>query len=149
MTITDNRLQIILILDIGFIFDYENRANSLAQRIQLNSFCLLYQQVFKGNDNRTGIVTNYVDSKIVARSIRILPRTWHGHPALRVELYSCYTVSSFMNKNRCISVIQKDFCISEMSVVLEWCIRNTYSSGRGRAFVRNEYFDLSKKEIFK
>ena len=32
-----------------------------------------------------------INPPIVARFIRVVPKNWHGHPALRVEFYGCRT----------------------------------------------------------
>ncbi|XP_028413149.1 uncharacterized protein LOC114536005 [Dendronephthya gigantea] len=48
-------------------------------------------KIFVGNSDGTGVVTNRLNSPVVARFVRISPRTWHGNAALRVELFSCQT----------------------------------------------------------
>jgi len=45
--------------------------------------------VFQGNTNNNGIVKNDLIPAIVARYIRVLPKSWYDHIAMRMELYGC------------------------------------------------------------
>lgn len=46
-------------------------------------------QVFRGNSDRNTVVENYISPVIIAKFVRILPRTWHNHISMRFELYGC------------------------------------------------------------
>ena len=45
--------------------------------------------VFEGNRDRNSIKENRFWTPVTARVIRLLPRTWHQHIALRWELFAC------------------------------------------------------------
>ncbi|XP_028514230.1 venom prothrombin activator pseutarin-C non-catalytic subunit [Exaiptasia diaphana] len=42
-----------------------------------------------GNSDETTVVKNNLDPAITARYIRLLPKTYHNHMILRMELYGC------------------------------------------------------------
>jgi len=46
-------------------------------------------RVFPGNEDKDTVVKNRIHPPIIARFIRVLPRTWHSWNALRMELYGC------------------------------------------------------------
>ena len=46
-------------------------------------------RVLKGNNDRNVIVGNILDPAIIARYIRIRPRSWYGHISMRFEVYGC------------------------------------------------------------
>ncbi|KFP07659.1 Coagulation factor V, partial [Calypte anna] len=46
-------------------------------------------KVFMGNENSIGHVKHFFNPPILARFIRIVPRTWYNGIALRAELYGC------------------------------------------------------------
>ncbi|XP_071615057.1 coagulation factor V [Heliangelus exortis] len=46
-------------------------------------------KVFLGNENSIGHVKHFFNPPILARFIRIVPRTWYNGIALRAELYGC------------------------------------------------------------
>ena len=54
-----------------------------------NSFFTFYYQVFNGNSDLVTAVTHYFDAQVSAQFVRILPLTFSGYPALRIELYGC------------------------------------------------------------
>ncbi|XP_072170083.1 EGF-like repeat and discoidin I-like domain-containing protein 3 [Diadema setosum] len=43
-------------------------------------------KIFQGNTDMNTKVTNYLPASVVARYVRILPKTWHGHCSMRFEL---------------------------------------------------------------
>jgi len=45
--------------------------------------------IFQGNSNSNGIVKNDLIPAIVARYIRVLPKSWVFWTAMRIELYGC------------------------------------------------------------
>lgn len=51
------------------------------------SLFLVSLQVFRGNSDRNSIVSHHLRPAIIARFIRIQPRTWHAHISLRVGFY--------------------------------------------------------------
>ncbi|XP_029202215.2 uncharacterized protein LOC114966489 [Acropora millepora] len=63
---------------------------SLSYRVDGGSY-ESYQndQIFPGNRDRNTPVGNIMNPPIVARYIKIHPKTWQGFIALRVELYGC------------------------------------------------------------
>ncbi|XP_020605733.1 lactadherin-like [Orbicella faveolata] len=54
-------------------------------------------KVYNGNSDRNGIVINDLETPIEARVIRINPVEWHGHIAMRMELYGCRLQSGNLN----------------------------------------------------
>ena len=46
-------------------------------------------KVFSGNSDKDTIVGHRLNPPIHAKSIRILPVSWHGHISMRFELYGC------------------------------------------------------------
>ena len=49
-----------------------------------------FMQVFQGNTDKDTVVSHVFPQHIRARYIRIWPKTWTNHVAMRVELYGCY-----------------------------------------------------------
>ena len=47
-------------------------------------------KIFSGNADRSSVERQEVKPVIVARFIRIQPRTWHGHISMRVEVHGCF-----------------------------------------------------------
>ena len=54
-----------------------------------NLWHLLYSQIFQGNTERYFVVVHRFRPTIKARYIRVHPRAWYGHIAMRMELYGC------------------------------------------------------------
>jgi len=50
---------------------------------------LFYKQVFPGNRDRNTPVGSVLNPPIVARHIKVHPKTWNGFISMRVELYGC------------------------------------------------------------
>ena len=46
-------------------------------------------QVFQGNTDGRTVVTQALPSAIVARFLRIHPKSWHGFIAMRLEFFGC------------------------------------------------------------
>ncbi|KAJ7390437.1 hypothetical protein OS493_025137 [Desmophyllum pertusum] len=46
-------------------------------------------KVFVGNSDQYSVVTHTLKNPIIARYIRIKPKTWNGYISLRVEVYGC------------------------------------------------------------
>ncbi|KAL9958573.1 hypothetical protein ACROYT_G035603 [Oculina patagonica] len=46
-------------------------------------------KIFNANSDQNTIVYNLINPIILARYIRVLPKTWHGHISMRVEFYEC------------------------------------------------------------
>ena len=46
-------------------------------------------KVFKGNTDKNTVVKHVLYPPIRARLIRVLPKTWHSWPSMRMELYGC------------------------------------------------------------
>ncbi|CAB4026958.1 Hypothetical predicted protein [Paramuricea clavata] len=46
-------------------------------------------KVFNGNTDKHSVVHNVISPPIVARYIRLEPKSWNGHISLRVEFYGC------------------------------------------------------------
>jgi hypothetical protein len=46
-------------------------------------------KIFTGNTNQNSIVKHALKPAIIARYIRVRPKTWHGHISMRMELYGC------------------------------------------------------------
>ncbi|XP_054025587.1 coagulation factor VIII [Dryobates pubescens] len=53
------------------------------------------EKVFKANQDHTGTVMNTLEPPLFARYVRIHPRQWHNHIALRVELLGCDTQQEY------------------------------------------------------
>ncbi|XP_063109706.1 coagulation factor V isoform X1 [Cavia porcellus] len=49
----------------------------------------MVDKVFEGNSNVNGHMKNFFNPPIIARFIRIIPKTWNQSIALRLELYGC------------------------------------------------------------
>ena len=50
----------------------------------------MFLQVYEGNENRESIVENVVTPEISSKQYWLHPISWHGLPALRMELEGCY-----------------------------------------------------------
>ena len=61
----------------------------VSQRWTLNVNFFL--QLFMGNINSTSEVSYSYFSPVVTRFVKFVPYSWHGHIAMRVELYGCDT----------------------------------------------------------
>lgn len=48
-----------------------------------------FTQAIAGNIDRNRVVGNILEPAIIARHIRIHPKTWNSVPALRFEVYGC------------------------------------------------------------
>ncbi|CAB4036621.1 Hypothetical predicted protein [Paramuricea clavata] len=46
-------------------------------------------KVFKGNTDKHSVVHNPISPAIVARYIRLAPKSWNEHISLRIEFYGC------------------------------------------------------------
>ena len=46
-------------------------------------------QYFTGNRDRNSIVTHAINPPLLARFVRIHPKSWSSHICMRVELYGC------------------------------------------------------------
>ncbi|XP_031569140.1 uncharacterized protein LOC116303695 [Actinia tenebrosa] len=46
-------------------------------------------RVLKGNSDRNSIVGHILEPAIIARYIRIRPKSWYGHISMRFEIYGC------------------------------------------------------------
>ncbi|XP_069724170.1 coagulation factor VIII isoform X2 [Phaenicophaeus curvirostris] len=53
------------------------------------------EKIFKANQDHTGIVVNTLETPLYARYVRIHPRQWHNHIALRVEFLGCDTQQEY------------------------------------------------------
>ncbi|KAE8622959.1 hypothetical protein XENTR_v10005442 [Xenopus tropicalis] len=47
------------------------------------------EKVFLGNANSYGLVKNEIRSPILARFLRIIPKSWHNSITLRIEIFGC------------------------------------------------------------
>jgi hypothetical protein len=47
-------------------------------------------QVFSGNTDRNTVVRQEVKPVIVARFIRIQPKSWNWHISMRTEVHGCF-----------------------------------------------------------
>lgn len=52
-------------------------------------------QIFKANQDHTGTVMNTLEPPLFARYVRIHPRQWHNHIALRIEFLGCDTQQDY------------------------------------------------------
>ena len=52
-------------------------------------------KVFQGNSNRNTTVRQNVSPVIIARYIRLHPKTWHGHISMRAEFIGCFEGNLF------------------------------------------------------
>lgn len=52
-------------------------------------------QIFKANKDHTGTVMNALEPPLFARYVRIHPRQWHNHIALRIEFLGCDTQQEY------------------------------------------------------
>lgn len=46
-------------------------------------------QVFDGNTDQNSVVTHTLLQPIIARFVKIIPKTWNGHISMRAEFYGC------------------------------------------------------------
>ena len=46
-------------------------------------------KVFQGNWDRNTVESRLLDPPIMARFVRVQPKTWYGHISMRLELYGC------------------------------------------------------------
>jgi len=46
-------------------------------------------KLFIGNTDINSVVKNFLDPPIEARYIRVLVKSWHNWPSMRIELYGC------------------------------------------------------------
>ncbi|NXJ67313.1 FA8 factor, partial [Rostratula benghalensis] len=53
------------------------------------------EKIFKANQDHTSPVTNTLEPPVFARYVRIHPRRWHNHIALRIELLGCDTQQDY------------------------------------------------------
>ncbi|XP_072733035.1 coagulation factor VIII isoform X1 [Ciconia boyciana] len=53
------------------------------------------EKIFKANQDHTNTVMNTLESPLFARYVRIHPRQWHNHIALRIEFLGCDTQQEF------------------------------------------------------
>ncbi|XP_014810796.1 PREDICTED: coagulation factor VIII isoform X3 [Calidris pugnax] len=53
------------------------------------------EKIFKANQDHTSPVTNTLEPPLFARYVRIHPRRWHNHIALRIELLGCDTQQDY------------------------------------------------------
>ncbi|NWV23242.1 FA8 factor, partial [Origma solitaria] len=53
------------------------------------------EKIFKANQDHQSTVTNSLESPLFARYVRIHPRQWHNHIALRIEFLGCDTQQEY------------------------------------------------------
>ncbi|XP_041252310.1 coagulation factor VIII isoform X3 [Onychostruthus taczanowskii] len=53
------------------------------------------EKIFKANQDHQSTVTNTLESPLFARYVRIHPRQWHNHIALRIEFLGCDTQQEY------------------------------------------------------
>ncbi|KAJ7412582.1 hypothetical protein WISP_95318 [Willisornis vidua] len=53
------------------------------------------EKIFKANQDYTSTVTNTLEPPLFARYVRIHPRQWHNHIALRIEFLGCDTQQEY------------------------------------------------------
>ncbi|EOB03456.1 Coagulation factor VIII, partial [Anas platyrhynchos] len=53
------------------------------------------EKIFKANQDHTGTVMNTLEPPLFARYVRIHPRQWHNHIALRIEFLGCDTQQEY------------------------------------------------------
>ncbi|NXP43379.1 FA8 factor, partial [Heliornis fulica] len=53
------------------------------------------EKIFKANQDHTSTVINTLEHPLFARYVRIHPRQWHNHIALRIELLGCDTQQEY------------------------------------------------------
>ncbi|NXO43978.1 FA8 factor, partial [Locustella ochotensis] len=53
------------------------------------------EKIFKANRDHQSTVTNTLESPLFARYVRIHPRQWHNHIALRIEFLGCDTQQEY------------------------------------------------------
>ncbi|NXK85918.1 FA8 factor, partial [Formicarius rufipectus] len=53
------------------------------------------EKIFKANRDYTSTVTNTLEAPLFARYVRIHPRQWHNHIALRIEFLGCDTQQEY------------------------------------------------------
>lgn len=46
-------------------------------------------QLFNGNTDRYTVVRHILEEPIIARFVRIQPKTWYRHISMRAEFYGC------------------------------------------------------------
>ena len=58
-------------------------------------------QTFKGNTDQFMPVCHLLErGQVIARYVRIIPRSWHGHIALRAGFYGCESGTFFSQHMR-------------------------------------------------
>lgn len=62
---------------------------------RVNCYRVNSLQHFSGNDDSRTIHTNYFKKNIVAKRIRIHPKSWIGWVSMRVELLGCLTGNDY------------------------------------------------------
>ena len=58
-------------------------------RIFSHISAIFLHQVFDGNTDQNSLSTHQLAEHIIARKVRLHPRTWHRHISLRAEFYGC------------------------------------------------------------
>ncbi|KAM6061134.1 coagulation factor VIII isoform 3-T3 [Chlamydotis macqueenii] len=53
------------------------------------------EKIFKANQDHTSTVLNTLEPPLFARYVRIHPRQWHNHIALRIEFHGCDTQQAY------------------------------------------------------
>uniref|UniRef100_A0A8B9J3C4 F5/8 type C domain-containing protein n=1 Tax=Amazona collaria TaxID=241587 RepID=A0A8B9J3C4_9PSIT len=53
------------------------------------------EKIFKANQDHTSTVLNTLEPPLFARYVRIYPRQWHNHIALRIEFLGCDTQQEY------------------------------------------------------
>lgn len=69
--------------------------SSLCQQRKAHPWFLSPLQIFKANRDHQSTVTNTLESPLFARYVRIHPRQWHNHIALRIEFLGCDTQQEY------------------------------------------------------
>ncbi|XP_028416222.1 lactadherin-like [Dendronephthya gigantea] len=70
---------------ISYSIAYSNNGNNWTAYIETGTV-----KVFQGNKDQNSIVTHTFKNEIVARYIRVLPKSWKDYPSMRLELYGCH-----------------------------------------------------------
>lgn len=63
--------------------------------IVLTTKILLFFQVLLGNMDKETVIGHILDPPVIARFIRLHPKEWRGHIAMRFDLYGCKHGKSF------------------------------------------------------
>lgn len=69
--------------------------SSLCQQRKVHPWFLSPLQIFKANQDHQSTVTNALEPPLFARYVRIHPRQWHNHIALRIEFLGCDTQQEY------------------------------------------------------